>query len=237
MSAPPDYYRILHVQPDAPTPVIHAIYRTLLHRLQTSATFAGEVDAGLIEEAYAVLGNTQRRATYDAQRHAANAASAQATAPRAVRAVDAEAETLVRNVCLFCGAPHGLQRRLERDDDCGRCGSPLCPAERHRLEYSGQRMLSRIPKHHAIDIYVTWPQAAPAVGHMRDLSLNGMQFTCVTRLQANQIVKVICSELHALARVAHTNRDIDTADRWITGVEFLTLRFRQIRGSFVSAEV
>jgi hypothetical protein len=234
MSAPPDYYRILHVQPDAPTPVIHAIYRTLLHRLQTSATFAGEADAGLIEEAYAVLGNAQRRAAYDAQRRAT---SAQAAPPREVGAVDEYSDTLVMNVCLFCGAAHGLQRRLERDDDCGRCGSPLCPAERHRLEYSGQRMLSRIPKHHAIDIYVTWPQAAPFVGEMRDLSLNGMQFTCVTRLQANQIVKVICSELHALARVAHTNRDIDTADRWITGVEFLTLRFRQIRGSFVSAEV
>jgi len=234
MSAPRDYYRILHVQPDAPTPVIHAIYRTLLHRLQTSATFAGEADAGLIEEAYAVLGNAQRRAAYDAQRCAA---SAQTAPPREVGAVDEYSDTLVMNVCLFCGAAHGLQRRLERDDDCGRCGSPLCPAERHRLEYSGQRMLSRIPKQHAIDIYVTWPQAAPAVGEMRDLSLNGMQFTCVSRLQPNQIVKVVCSELHALARVAHTNRDIDTADRWITGVEFLTLRFRQIRGSFVSAEV
>jgi hypothetical protein len=234
MSAPPDYYRILHVQPDAPTPVIHAIYRTLLHRLQTSATFAGEADAGLIEEAYAVLGNPQRRAMYDAQRRAANA---QAVPPREVRAADEYADTLVMNVCLFCGAPHGLQRRLERDDECGHCGSPLCPAERHRLEYSGQRMLSRIPKHHAVDIYVTWPQAEPIAGHMRDLSLNGMQFTCVTRLQSNQIVKIICSELHALARVAHTTRDIDTADRWITGVEFLTLRFHKIRGSFVSAEV
>ncbi len=235
MSAPPDYYRILHVQPDAPAPVIHAIYRTLLQRLQTSATFAGEADAGLIEEAYAVLGNAQRRAAYDAQRRAA--ASAQTATPREVHAVDEDADTLVMNVCLFCSAPHGLQRRLERDDECGRCGSPLCPAERHRLEYSGQRMLSRIPKQHAIDIYVTWPQDAPAIGQMRDLSLNGMQFTCVTRLQPNQIVKIVCTELHALARVAHTNRDIDTADRWITGVEFLTLRFVKIRGSFISAEV
>jgi curved DNA-binding protein CbpA len=233
MSAPPDYYRILHVQPDAPTPVIHAIYRTLLQRLQTSATFAGEADAAMIEEAYAVLGNAQRRAAYDAQRRTA---AAQST-PREVHAVDEETDTVVMNVCLFCGAPHGLQRRLERDDDCGRCGSPLCPAERHRLEYSGQRMLSRIPKQHAIDIYVTWPQAEPASAQMRDLSLNGMQFSSVIRLQPNQIVKIICSELHALARVAHTNRDIDTADRWITGAEFLTLRFRQIRGSFVSAEV
>jgi len=233
MNALPDYYRILHVQPDAPMPVIHAIYRTLLQRLQSSATFAGEADAVLIDEAYAVLGNAQRRAAYDAQRRS-NAS--QTPPPREAPAADEHSDTLVMNVCLFCGAPHGLQRQIERDDDCGRCGSPLCPAERHRLEYLGQRMLSRIPKQHAIDIYVTWPQAEPYVGQMSDLSLNGMQFSCVTRLQSNQIVKIICSELHALARVAHATRDIGTADRWITGIEFLTLRFRQLRGSFISAE-
>src|SRR6185436_17399536 len=99
MSAPPDYYRILHVQPDAPTPVIHAIYRTLLNRLQSSATFAGEADAALIEEAYAVLSNAQRRAAYDAQRRAASAASAQAAPPREVHTVDEDADTLVMNVC------------------------------------------------------------------------------------------------------------------------------------------
>lgn len=234
MSAPPDYYRILHVQPDAPTSVIHAIYKTLLNRLQTSATFVGEADAGMIEEAYAVLGNAQRRAAYDAQRRAA---STQPSPPSEAHTVDENADTLVMHVCLFCGTPHGRERQLERDDDCGRCGSPLCPAERQRLEYSGQRMLSRIPKHHPIDIYVTWPQAEPASGEMRDLSLNGVQFSTAFRLQPNQIVKIICSELHALARVAHTTRDIDTADRWIIGAEFLTLRFRHIRGSFVSAEV
>jgi len=99
MSAPPDYYRILHVQPDAPTAVIHAIYRTLLQRLQTSATFAGEADPAMIEEAYAVLGNAQRRAAYDAQRRSA---SARPAPPREVPAVDEHSETLVMNQCLFC---------------------------------------------------------------------------------------------------------------------------------------
>jgi hypothetical protein len=236
MSASPDYYRILHVQPDAPAAVIHAIYRTLLHRLQTSATFAGEADAALIEEAYAVLGDARRRAAYDAQRRTARPAQTSSAAPREVRAVDAESETLVMNACLFCGAPHGLTRRLERDDECGRCQSPLCPAERHRLEYSGQRMLNRIPKRQRVDIYVAWPQQ-PLTAEMRDLSLNGMQFVSAIRLQPNQVVKIECSELHALGRVAHTKPDEETPDRWSTGIEFLTLRFRQLRGSFVSAKI
>jgi len=224
MSAIPDYYRILHVQPDAPAALIHASYRTLLQRV-LNATSVGSRDAALLDEAYAVLGDERRRAAYDRE----------LMPPHGPRAEEA-ADVMAANACLFCGTPHGLQRSIERDDDCGRCGSPLCPAERHRLEYSGQRMLSRIPKHRGINLYVTWPQPEPFVAEMRDLSLNGMQFTAAVRLQANQIVKIDCAELQALARVAHT-ATADSLDRWTTGVEFLTLRFRQSRGSFVSAHV
>ncbi len=104
MSAPPDYYRILHVQPDAPASVIHAIYRTLLQRLQTSATFAGEADAGLIEEAYGVLGNAQRRAAYDTRRRAA--ANAQAASPREMHVVAEDTDTS-SSTCA-CSAMHHM---------------------------------------------------------------------------------------------------------------------------------
>ncbi len=238
MSALPDYYRILHVQPDAPAAIIHASYRALLQRMHTSATFAGEADAGLIEQAYAVLGDAQRRAAYDRQR--------QATAPKAKSReepshtdtlTDDTLDTLAMHLCLFCSAPHGLQRSIDPEDECSQCASPLYPAERHRLDYSGQRMLQRVPKQRRVDVYVTWPQRDPYRGEMRDLSLNGMLFAAGVRLQQNQIVKIDCHELGALARVAHTTLDGDAIDRWSTGVEFLTLRFRQIRGAFVSTEV
>jgi len=62
-----------------------------------------------------------------------------------------------------------------------------------------------------------------------------MLFVAAVPLQSNQVVRVDCSELRALARVAHVEQH-DGAERWSTGVEFLTLRFRQIRGSFISAE-
>lgn len=226
MSATPDYYRILHVQPDAPAAVIHASFHTLLQRLQGS-TLAGGRNAALLEEAYAVLGDARRRAAYDQLRN-----------PDAVPLAAADpADFVAANACLFCGTPHGLQRMIESDDDCGRCDSPLFPAERHRFEYSGQRMLSRIPKHRDIYLYVTWPQPEPFVGEMRDISLNGMQFVAGMRLQSNQIIKIDCKELRALGRVAHTAPDIDDIARWSTGVEFLTLRFRESRGSFVSARV
>jgi hypothetical protein len=82
---------------------------------------------------------------------------------------------------------------------------------------------------------VTWPQQQAIAATMRDVSLNGMQFTSDVRLQANQIVRIDCAELRALARVAHVEPNTDGSAPWRAGVEFLTLRFRQVRGTFVSS--
>jgi predicted TIM-barrel enzyme len=97
-------------------------------------------------------------------------------------------------------------------------------------------MLRRIAKRHGIAILVTWPQVAPIDGEMRNLSLNGMSFASGVRFELNQVVRIECTELRALARVAHVERDAHDAGRFTAGVEFLTLRFRQIRGTFVSAK-
>jgi DnaJ-like protein/PilZ domain-containing protein len=221
-----DYYRILHVQPDAPAAIIHASYRTLVQRAMGASQ--GESDIAQLDAAYAVLGDPQRRAAYDVDRAAHTDAAPQDGA-------DAGGAAGTRS-CLFCGALHALERVLERDDECGRCGSPLFPAERHRLEYSGQRMLRRIPKVHAINVWVTWPQDAPLRAEMRNLSLNGMSFASNVRFEPNQIVRIDCTELRALGRIAHVEQDSRGTERFTAGVEFLTLRFRQIKGSFVSAK-
>lgn len=227
MNASPDYYRILCVQPDAPAAIIHMSYRTLLER----ARAAGQTDAdiAMLDEAYAVLGHRDSRTAYDVER----ASSVDPFEPR--RHEGPEGATAERS-CLFCGATYSLERKLERDDECGSCLSPLFPAERHRLEYSGQRMIRRVPKRHAVEVRVTWPQAEPHRGEMRDLSLNGMLFVTRAQLQPNQIVRIDCTELRALGRVAHIEPDSEGGGTR-TGIEFLTLRFSQVRGSFVSVEV
>jgi hypothetical protein len=81
-------------------------------------------------------------------------------------------------------------------------------------------------------------QATAYLAEMRDISLNGMQFAVGAPLQPNQIVKIDCASCAAVARVAHCERDDadpDGVKRWLVGVEFLTLRFRSARGTFVSA--
>jgi curved DNA-binding protein CbpA len=222
----PDFYRILHVQPDAPAAIIHASYRTLVQRAAAGTQGGDEIAA--LDTAYAVLGDPGRRAAYDVERTAGTD-----TGPHDF--ADASATARFRS-CLFCGGLHGLERSLERDDECARCASPLFPAERHRLEYSGQRMLRRIPKAHAINVWVTWPQDAPIRAEMRNLSLNGMSFASNVRFEPNQIVRIDCTELRAVGRIAHVENDSSGGQRFSAGVEFLTLRFRQIKGSFVSAK-
>jgi hypothetical protein len=157
------------------------------------------------------------------------------TADRDAAAADETGTFHLRVRCLFCGAPHGLAQAPGTHDECGRCRSPLFAANRQRLDYSGQRMLARIPKDLPLEIYTAWPQAAPLAASMRDLSLNGMQLVAAALLQANQIVKIDSAACCALARVAHVRAADGAEERWVVGVEFLTLRFARASGVFVSA--
>jgi curved DNA-binding protein CbpA len=233
MSADLDYYRVLHVQPDAPAAIIEASYRALMQRLKTETSVGADRAERALNEAYAVLSDGVRRAAYDLQRDI-DASSARAGVETASDAGDAH---FGAHACLFCGSRHGLQRALERDDDCAACGSPLCPAERHRHDYSGQRMLGRIPKHLPLLLYTGWPQSQPFPAEMRNISLNGMKIAAPQRLPVNQIVKIDSEVCRALGRVAYCERDAERADGFAMGIEFLTLRFTKSAGTFVSARV
>jgi hypothetical protein len=213
----PDYYRILQVEPDAPAPIIHASYRTLVRR--AVGPDRGSVDIAALDAAYAVLGDSQRRAAYDRNR-AVGADAAQ----------DLAAGTTAK--CLFCGDLHRFDRVLERDDECATCASPLYPAGRQQVHSSRPRTLRRIPKRHAVSVWVTWPQSAPILGDMRNLSLDGMAFESNVLFQVNQIVRVECTELHALGRIAHAEPATSGVYRFSAGVEFVTLRVRDVGRSF-----
>jgi curved DNA-binding protein CbpA len=235
MDADRDYYQILLVVPDAPGAMIEASYRTLKQRLRAKP---GSVAAeALLDEAYRVLSDPEQRAAYDLDRDVA-LSERQAADFAATAVLDPDAARYAAHRCLFCGTEHGLDHALERDDDCRECNSPLYPAARHRLEYLGQRMLRWIPSRREIDLYVSCPQTTAYLAEMRDISLNGMQFAVGAPLQPNQIVKIDCASCPAVARVAHCERDRSDPEggaRWLVGVEFLTLRFCNARGTFVSA--
>lgn len=62
-----NYYRILHVQPDAPKEIIQSSYRTLMQKLKAHPDLGGEEwNATVINEAYHVLMDDRKRLAYDA---------------------------------------------------------------------------------------------------------------------------------------------------------------------------
>ena len=62
-----NYYRILHVQPDAPKEIVQSSYRTLMQKLKAHPDLGGEEwNATVINEAYQVLMDSGKRAAYDA---------------------------------------------------------------------------------------------------------------------------------------------------------------------------
>ena len=61
-----NYYRVLHIQPDAPFEIIRSSYRTLMKELRQHPDLGGEHwNAKVLNEAYEVLSDPFQRGVYD----------------------------------------------------------------------------------------------------------------------------------------------------------------------------
>ena len=81
-----NYYRLLHVQPEAPLEVIKASYRSLMTKLKGHPDLGGDHDAAvLINEAYAALTNPDKRREYDQTLKQRRPAPPPDSAPRRTR--------------------------------------------------------------------------------------------------------------------------------------------------------
>jgi hypothetical protein len=218
MSDSSDYYRLLHVDPDAPVEIIRSSYRTLMQRLKKHPDLGGDhKQAALINQAYAVLTDPARRAEYDRGRVRPAFAARSSRGDR----------------CPFCSAPQPVSRAPEPDDRCATCGSPRYPAESLRHAAAGERLMERMPREFAVTCYTHWPQSPGHDAVSRDLSLNGMQIAAGFAIEEDRLVKIDSLPCQALARVAWcTAHD----GEWLIGLEFVTLSFHRTRGSFVSTE-
>lgn len=219
-----DFYRVLHVDPQAPVEIIRSSYRTLMQRLKQHPDLGGDHDnAALINQAYKVLANAESRAAYDRSRtDGVRSRKAHRPAPEPA------------DRCRFCNAVAGAGRMPQPDDHCSNCSTPLFPADRIQLDASGERMLERMQRDIPVTCYTAWPQRPKQVATMHDLSLNGMQISADFRVAPGSLMKVDCEPCQSLARVAYCSAD---GANWLVGLEFVTLRFNKCRGSFISAEV
>ncbi len=198
-----NYYRLLHVQPDAPDAVIKAAYRALmaLHHPDRGGSAA---TAALLNEAWVVLGHPAARRAYDAKRAArvdamrARAAAVQAvdqlasrrhggsaSAPLTPRAAPDRHDDLA---CPFC--TRGTRRGLR----CRHCRAPLAavsaPAPRRSAGSEERRRLPRVSRADWVRLYRT-PQGPGLSVRLRNLSFAGVGFFVGVALPPGQRMRLI----------------------------------------------
>lgn len=236
-----DYYELLLVSRNAPVEVIRASYRTLMQKLKCHPDLGGDAaTAALINEAYAVLCDAKRRAEHDAYLQAVGLADEgiDVGAPRSAPDRSAPETQSPHRECLFCGTKHEHAMVIVEDTACITCSSPLFPADNHRLELTGQRAVARIDKSQPITFYTQWPQAVGFTGQTEDISLNGMRFVTQASLVQGQYIKVVSQIAEAVAQVSNfSRRRCGFTATNVAGVAFVTLRFRQSLGGFVSERI
>lgn len=238
-----NFYRLLKVQPDAPKEVIQASYRTLMQKLKYHPDLGGdEWNAALLNEACATLTDAEKRAAYDreqaglhtrlgidarAQAREGSAALLSATGP-----LSPLTESFEEVLCPFCSSTNtsGYQSL----DECSVCASPLrfVPFE---PDAKGARGARRIDHHADVDLMLEWPHRNRYRAEVIDLSPTGMRFVAKQNLTIGNVVKIESEALCAVASV--TNCQLDARlEGYAIGVQFLTLRFRNSRGGFVSED-
>ena len=237
-----NYYRVLHVQPEAPLEVIKASYRTLMSKLRQHPDLGGDhAAAQLLNEAYEVLSDPQRRAAYDRElvahwkrvrERAAATRAAESAAAAGRTAATPAAASVVETGCPVCHTP--LPARIDLDTRCLHCDAPLAslPAnDAAARELFGRRGSARRDRTQVATMLVGWPATRMAV-RWRDLSLTGLSVYSAHPVGAQQVVRVVDDALDCVARVVSCR---PSGQAWTVHARLLTALFTQTSGVFVSA--
>jgi hypothetical protein len=236
-----NYYRVLHVQPDAPNQVIKASYRTLMQRLRMHPDLGGDhMTAALINEAFRTLGDPERRASYDAARREAGASSGAPSSRRREPPVESPGHAAPPPTsgestahCLFCGAPHSALDAERHDCVCGSCGAAIFPVQRHEGNERSRRAFDRLPRTMRVILARRIAPGDVCKAATQDVSLNGMRFLTHTHLAIDERLKIDCDFCSAVGVVRSVRpHGVDTAG-WECGVQFLTLRVPHQRGGLL----
>lgn len=233
-----NYYRILHVQPDAHDAVIRMAYRTLMQKLRAHPDLGGDgATASLINEAYAVLSDPAKRAAYDSQLGMSHPRVTEAptvgTPPVPVRkraAAPRSASATAGDTCPFCAAR--LPALPTRPVRCAGCASPLTlppPAQQlGETRRAFERHARAMPAE-----YFLHGDAAPRAAVLLDFSPRGAQLSTADAVALDVVAALKTPLFDALARVVHCG-PADTGNAWLLRLEFLTLALLAPAGSLVS---
>ena len=232
-----NYYRVLQIQPDAPVEIIIASYRVLLDYPYQ--------DIELLEESYTVLANPAIRARYDALLSGGLIVSQKKMIPAeksdsdfkkgddrsASSVVDANSAGRL-SYCIFCHTAYTRQQNPYQNNVCIECASPLPVSADEQFEQK-RRTNIRINTKGEFNFYLFWPDK-PYEGILQDISPRGVRFLADAPLEPYDIIKIDASNFKAVAEVAHKQ---SVTNNTSIGVRFLTFKFEQQCGNFLTASV
>ena len=223
----PDYYALLHVQQDAPLPLIKASYRIIMQVLKSHPDLGGDTEHAIqLNLAYSVLSNPKKRQAYDyGLQDNEQMKTLIAPGPKKTH------KSHQQDHCLFCQT---FITHSTSSEECLHCGSPLFPyvllKEKNIATNTNdfQRALTRLPKEGNIIFHTTWPGEGIAA-KLRDISPLGLSFLTSSLLSSKQRIKIETTFFYAIAEVSYCSHNI-------CGARFLTLKFQKNRGNFLSIE-
>lgn len=243
-----NYYRILHVQPDAPLEIIKSSYRALLLKLKKHPDLGGNHwESALLNEAKDVLFDPRKRSKYDRNFLKTHTRKSQSDSTDSLKQIYPPAITQTNNgysravfshACRFCNKLEQHSAPLTPDTRCSRCRSPLYPTRKIKKSEIAKRAYQRIAQEFVITYYTKWPSLHEYHGQTSQLSPTGMQFFTDQYLQSGQIIKIHSNCVEAVARVVYcccNSSPVNTLHpKNITGVEFLAFISQMAPGTFVS---
>jgi hypothetical protein len=225
-----NYYRVLHVQPDAPAAVIKSTYRTLMQKLKMHPDLGGDTwNAALVNEAYAVLRDPLERERYDRQ--------ILKKLQQRVSPNDGDsAWSGQRGHCLFCKSVFLILPGRARGEACMECRSPLQGDGSNETQINLRRMAARIERTFDITYYTYWPQS-PHRAVAMDFSPTGIAIAGADHFFVGQLVKIESELLSAVAQVKNQESPGEVSGPIRVGLKFITVSFNLPRGTFVGVTV
>jgi curved DNA-binding protein CbpA len=221
-----NYYRILHVQPDAPFEIIRTSYHTLMRDLKKHPDLGGDNwNASVLNEAYEILSDSKKRAEYNKQL-LKNYADNNCLHTNSFR------ETDTNNVCRTHSKPmHGSSNA---GNNCTNCGRPVSSKTGQSDHRNHRRSVIRMKSNGKIRYYhsssIPGQDAA-----LLDLSPEGVRFFCTEKLKERSTLQLESQIFDAKVKVLSAKQDVvDGRIHYVVGASFLNVSFHNKRGSFYS---
>lgn len=221
-----NYYRILHVQPDAPVELIKASYRTLMHKMKHHPDLGGDHEtAVMINEAYDTLTDAKKRKSYDAklfaERNKANMSQQAAHQRRS-------ATTGSTHKASDFSAAHKGKAHVR--PNAQRTETPPKDDKFDPNQSPEDRAMPRVKLGALVEYYFEEQPKIKHQGTIIDFSPSGLQIQIENPVPINGKIRLRSKQLTAKALVSYCKPF--GRSRWRIGVILLETKYSQRQGGF-----